>query len=97
MIRRPPRSNRTDTLLPDTTLFRSARQPARRRGGDAFLAVRRLGRGAAGGGKAGVLGPVPPRSLARPPGQPPPVRALREDDRREAGLDRKSTRLNSSH
>src|SRR3546814_16262329 len=24
MIRRPPRSNRTDTLLPDTTLFRSA-------------------------------------------------------------------------
>src|SRR3546814_8436729 len=24
MIRRPPRSTRTDTLLPDTTLFRSA-------------------------------------------------------------------------
>src|SRR3546814_18408883 len=25
MIRRPPRSTRTDTLFPDTTLFRSAR------------------------------------------------------------------------
>src|SRR3546814_7036219 len=30
-IRRPPRSNRTDTLFPYTTLFRSS--PARRRGG----------------------------------------------------------------
>src|SRR3546814_976534 len=29
MIRRPPRSTRTDTLFPDTTLFRS-RHPARR-------------------------------------------------------------------
>src|SRR3546814_5958875 len=27
MIRRPPRSTRTDTLFPYTTLFRSARQP----------------------------------------------------------------------
>src|SRR3546814_11565013 len=28
MIRRPPRSTRTDTLFPYTTLFRSLRQPA---------------------------------------------------------------------
>src|SRR3546814_10675008 len=28
MIRRPPRSTRTDTLLPYTTLFRSSRDPA---------------------------------------------------------------------
>src|SRR3546814_7022494 len=28
MIRRPPRSTRTDTLFPDTTLFRSPRQSA---------------------------------------------------------------------
>src|SRR3546814_3039496 len=28
MIRRPPRSTRTDTLFPYTTLFRSARGPA---------------------------------------------------------------------
>src|SRR3546814_9401465 len=27
MIRRPPRSTRTDTLFPYTTLFRSAREP----------------------------------------------------------------------
>src|SRR3546814_8431655 len=27
MIRRPPRSTRTDTLFPYTTLFRSVRQP----------------------------------------------------------------------
>src|SRR3546814_2802793 len=32
MIRRPPRSTRTDTLFPYTTLFRSPRRP--RRGGD---------------------------------------------------------------
>src|SRR3546814_20275421 len=44
MIRRPPRSTRTDTLFPYTTLFRSgragddgqaARDPARRSGGGA--------------------------------------------------------------
>src|SRR3546814_9578529 len=29
MIRRPPRSTRTDTLFPDTTLFRSERRAAR--------------------------------------------------------------------
>src|SRR3546814_4641624 len=28
MIRRPPRSTRTDTLFPYTTLFRSSRRPA---------------------------------------------------------------------
>src|SRR3546814_2040758 len=30
MIRRPPRSTRTDTLFPYTTLFRSLRQPLHR-------------------------------------------------------------------
>src|SRR3546814_5108096 len=34
MIRRPPRSTRTDTLLPYTTLFRSDRLAARRGHGD---------------------------------------------------------------
>src|SRR3546814_12984686 len=33
MIRRPPRSTRTDTLFPYTTLFRSAERGERRRGG----------------------------------------------------------------
>src|SRR3546814_7280134 len=31
MIRRPPRSKRTDTLFPDTTLFRSRRRDVLRR------------------------------------------------------------------
>src|SRR3546814_4016259 len=31
MIRRPPRSTRTDTLFPYTTLFRSEAQPAERK------------------------------------------------------------------
>src|SRR3546814_15687005 len=35
MIRRPPRSTRTDTLFPYTTLFRSAGQVAQRAGGAA--------------------------------------------------------------
>src|SRR3546814_10955012 len=34
MIRRPPRSTRTDTLFPYTTLFRSARRLARDHLGD---------------------------------------------------------------
>src|SRR3546814_7073690 len=33
MIRRPPRSTRTDTLFPYTTLFRSAAEVADRKGG----------------------------------------------------------------
>src|SRR3546814_19492611 len=32
MIRRPPRSTRTDTLFPYTTLFRSVQRPVARRG-----------------------------------------------------------------
>src|SRR3546814_4793772 len=35
MIRRPPRSTRTDTLFPYTTLFRSAHPESRRRSGRA--------------------------------------------------------------
>src|SRR3546814_4148570 len=40
MIRRPPRSTRTDTLFPYTTLFRS-RQEGPRQGASGFRAVRR--------------------------------------------------------
>src|SRR3546814_1008678 len=35
MIRRPPRSTRTDTLFPDTTLFRAAGADAHHRGAEA--------------------------------------------------------------
>src|SRR3546814_8389515 len=41
MIRRPPRSTRTDTRFPDTTLFRSAELD--RGGDDAFEQCRPLG------------------------------------------------------
>src|SRR3546814_14997875 len=45
MIRRPPRSTRTDTLFPYTTLYRSARQIAKWGliGGAGLLAVVALG------------------------------------------------------
>src|SRR3546814_9902235 len=48
MIRRPPRSTRTDTLFPNTTLFRSplgARQIGGERGEYRKLAGKGLGRG----------------------------------------------------
>src|SRR3546814_2785886 len=57
MIRRPPRSTRTDTLFPYTTLFRSrrgfpARSPARRREGR----TRQGGSGAVGGRRQHAAG-----------------------------------------
>src|SRR3546814_19807805 len=55
MLRRPPRSTRTDTLFPDTTLFRSPLTGRPRRTG------RRWGRRAA-------RGPDPPERS--PPGPP---------------------------
>src|SRR3546814_7801636 len=49
MRRRPPRSTRTDTLFPYTTLFRSRR---RRLGGEGASAPRPLLRGVLGAGAA---------------------------------------------
>src|SRR3546814_11094568 len=72
MILRPPRSTRTDTLFPYTTLFRSGR-------GRRLRAGRRLG-------------------IASPRGVGLRLCARRRDPlpaRRR--VDRKSTRLNSSH
>src|SRR3546814_6654173 len=43
MIRRPPRSTRTDTLFPYTTLFRSAAVAVGRRGIEQRIAFERLG------------------------------------------------------
>src|SRR3546814_19408937 len=39
MLRRPPRSTRTDTLLPYTTLFRSSASPCAAERGRRYLAV----------------------------------------------------------
>src|SRR3546814_14748523 len=101
MIRRPPRTTRTDTLFPYTTLFRS---------GDALL-ERRLplgagarGRDPRGGGEPGVVARargVPPsrrQRLDAAPLRPPAGTGGAADVARYAAqTDRKSTRLNSSH
>src|SRR3546814_1276050 len=55
MIRRPPRSTRTDTLFPYTTLFRSSRPSPRRRGS----------------GRGGTGSTAPPRPPRRGPPRPP--------------------------
>src|SRR3546814_4141630 len=60
MIRRPPRSTRTDTLFPYTTLFRSPDRPDqvdRARGCDARTAADR-GRGLGQPGQSGIGVPV---------------------------------------
>ena len=53
----------------------------RRGRGDPCLPLRRLQRGHRPQGQAGLLGPIPPRSLPRPAGQPLSVQALRRSDR----------------
>src|SRR3546814_12687074 len=87
MIRRPPRSTRTDTLFPYTTLFRS--QPIARRGifadmravlGDAMVAL------AQRANSGFVVGHRSVGSVSSPRAALPQRRG-----------DRKSTRLNSSH
>src|SRR3546814_16837011 len=82
MIRRPPRSTRTDTLFPYTTLFRSAR----RRISDVHQ--RQVETKAGGGiiGRIGGAGAGGRRGEGRGIG----IEAV-------GGTDRKSTRLNSSH
>src|SRR3546814_3628244 len=82
MIRRPPRSTRTDTLFPYTTLFRSA--PAGR--------LRAQTRNRGGGGRESDDEDGPDRlggSAVRYPNGGGMLSPRRSD--------RKSTRLNSSH
>src|SRR3546814_15021366 len=101
MIRRPPRSTRTDTLFPYTTLFRSQREVLERPGdAEAGPAPRRqigdvltVEGQATRGRPLGTGDDVEQRGLAR---------AVGSDDgadltARHVELDRKSTRLNSSH
>src|SRR3546814_9612986 len=105
MLRRPPRSTRTDTLFPYTTLFRSDEV---KRGTIGSLARRLFRREPTHPSMFGVmissLGIVQDRiSRSRLAGEPPDVHitprlgtiGLFEFDR--ADEDRKSTRLNSSH
>src|SRR3546814_15626631 len=93
MIRRPPRSTRTDTLFPYTTLFRSARERA------AGKDVRRAAERAVHRHLSAVddRRPRKRRTVARQPGLPGiMLDAVRAGAGRNE-TDRKSTRLNSSH
>src|SRR3546814_13471486 len=99
MIRRPPRSTRTDTLFPYTTLFRSPY-------GGPQLLVGRVWSGQLEVGPHGlveevaVLGDQAHRRADGVEGQVTHVDAV-EAHRPRVGVvepgDRKSTRLNSSH
>src|SRR3546814_15325119 len=81
MIRRPPRSTRTDTLFPYTTLFRSARaEPLVERLWQSELAALPVSTPEQRAGLQARL-----RDLAR---------TIQDPD---VSRDRKSTRLNSSH
>src|SRR3546814_15770765 len=92
MIRRPPRSTRTDTLVPYTTLFRSGQgRPAR---SPHALLDRQVRLSDAVGARSGRTGPADPgRTAAIPEGRKFPVGGAVPS----AHGDRKSTRLNSSH
>src|SRR3546814_12427640 len=81
MIRRPPRSTRTDTLFPYTTLFRSD-AVARAHAAEVEGLLDMLGIALPVGDAGGLLGGVGEQVLALPRIEP---------------RDRKSTRLNSSH
>src|SRR3546814_15306873 len=97
MIRRPPRSPRTDTLFPYTTLFRSV-EPVTGRGRGPLAQQ--------GSDDLGELVADACRPASRQLPRLLQVRSVRADRRPElvdalpgggGGGDRKSTRLNSSH
>src|SRR3546814_20163346 len=99
MIRRPPRSTRTDTLFPYTTLFRSGRDldcrggrlRDRGRGGD-------RGEGGRGICRLVIVVAVVVADQQQDDGDEGYEPQQAGDDPRAAvGRDRKSTRLNSSH
>src|SRR3546814_6661491 len=106
MIRRPPRSTRTDTLFPYTTLFRSPRQPFVDQRAELRIAPRlppALDRPDAGSrGKAFARGERFGRGGCRARSEVGSGAAREQTQKdggrdRETGQDRKSTRLNSSH
>src|SRR3546814_1281042 len=107
MIRRPPRSTRTDTLFPYTTLFRSHRhgvpelQPGRPPDGDGERPVRpaRLSPAVAGRLPALPEGRYPPRLRADGAGRHRPFRQQargRAVGRREAAC-RRGTRADAGN
>src|SRR3546814_14356917 len=98
MIRGPRRSTRTDTLLPYTTLFRSGRGAAAGRLLFHARYARAAGRAIARGGRSHR-----PRDRLQPGHVAADVAAADDEHGRDLvppyrrRIDRKSTRLNSSH
>src|SRR3546814_996051 len=109
MIRRPPRSTRTDTLFPYTTLFRSRCKDIRRRGGDEAVRSEgclKIGRVVAEDivGPALDERPIPREervgfapARTRGYGKFVPKQGEGDVTAQTPFEDRKSTRLNSSH
>src|SRR3546814_3286855 len=103
MIRLPPRSTRTDTLFPYTTLFRSIlfspRQPDNEFGGFITGRFGTYNRHDIEFGVGGAI--IPDKIMVRFAGQmlrrKGYSRNLAFDERVNGEQDRKSTRLNSSH
>src|SRR3546814_9381176 len=101
MIRRPPRSTRTDTLFPYTTLFRSQYAAGGPRvAADRLLPPGRTGRiwrdvGHIHQSEAGTDEGLHHRTLRLRPGENGHGRTYDQGVR--SGEDRKNTRLNSSH
>src|SRR3546814_3304226 len=107
MIRRPPRSTRTDTLLPYTTLFRSVESGQHRLDDGGIVAGARFvvarGEGVAGGLDL-LVGEARGRAHEAAHEAVPQLLAFGVDPQVNrharpvlARVDRKSTRLNSSH
>src|SRR3546814_19429727 len=102
MIRRPPRSTRTDTLFPYTTLFRSRVRDAV---DDVLDRLRPPGDGVPGAERVSQPGrenagkPAPERQVEDDPPEAATRhrRSFRLSSQSPPGTDRKSTRLNSSH
>src|SRR3546814_3941426 len=100
MIRRPPRSTRTDTLFPYTTLFRSVFCWVVPMGifTIIFSSICSIdGIGAVASSRAARWTPEQVRGDGRVWGLRNRTRRVRGDERLFEEGDRKSTRLNSSH
>src|SRR3546814_14753420 len=102
MIRRPPRSTRTDTLFPYTTLFRSQTAADDRAEGGEVRGDPVAGLGSAAGHPEACDDLVEDEQRAHPialGAQALQERLVGYDQAHVGGdgLDRKSTRLNSSH
>src|SRR3546814_10018745 len=99
MLRRPPRSTRTDTLFPYTTLFRSWHRvaAARRHGADLRPDGDRADRKVSGPPGGHTMKPAWAPRTSPPPWSTAILGVALGLAILALGGDRKSTRLNSSH